>query len=244
MEERRERSRNQSRGKERFKKGEEIRIAESHDNAPVKEVIHTIAGGLKGGDSSRPRKKYDRYLEPDSRRYQVLSLDKEEEIIFENRDLGIKGRSQNKPMVIKMDIANFVVHTVLVHNRSSIDILFMDVLRKMEIEPICDFVCTPSIGFGGSEVFFGTIDLLISIGEEPKKKTMMVKFLVVDTPFAYNVILGCPGLNLFKAVVSSFHLKMKFPTAHGIGEVKCDQKDARRYCNLSIENGTKERMYN
>ncbi|KAK4391587.1 hypothetical protein Sango_1936500 [Sesamum angolense] len=36
----------------------------------------------------------------------------------------------------------------------------------------------------------------MSIGMEPQRKTMMVKFLVVDTPFAYNVILGRPGLNL------------------------------------------------
>ncbi|KAK4383247.1 Retrovirus-related Pol polyprotein from transposon opus [Sesamum angolense] len=71
-------------------------------------------------------------------------------------------------------------------------------------------------GFGGSEVIpLGTIDLPVSIGTEPQRKTMMVKFLVVDTPFAYNVILGRPDLNLFRAIVSTFHLKMKFSAAHG-----------------------------
>ncbi|KAL0303540.1 UNVERIFIED_CONTAM: hypothetical protein Sradi_6222100 [Sesamum radiatum] len=143
-------------------------------------------------------------------------------------------------MVIRMDIGNFVVHKVLVDNGSSMDILSMDVLRRMEIgvaslRP----VNTPLIGFGGSEVIpLGTINLPVSMGTKPKRKTMMVKFLVVDTPFAYNVILGRPSLNLFRAVVSTFHLKMKFPTSHGIGEVRCDQNEASRCYNLSIKKGT------
>ncbi|KAL0337481.1 UNVERIFIED_CONTAM: hypothetical protein Scaly_2023200 [Sesamum calycinum] len=58
-------------------------------------------------------------------------------------------------------------------------------------------VNTPLVGFEGSEVIpLGTIDLPMSIGTEPQRKTMMVKFLVVDTPFAYNMILGRPGLDL------------------------------------------------
>ncbi|KAK4389921.1 hypothetical protein Sango_2329100 [Sesamum angolense] len=62
----------------------------------------------------------------------------------------------------------------------------MDVLRKMKIgvaslRP----VNTPLVGFGGSEVIpLGTIDLPVSIGMEPQRKTMMVKFLVVDTPLS------------------------------------------------------------
>ncbi|KAL0312958.1 UNVERIFIED_CONTAM: hypothetical protein Sradi_5695100 [Sesamum radiatum] len=87
-------------------------------------------------------------------------------------------------------------------------------------------ISTPLIGFGGCKVIpIGTIDLQILIGKEPKRKTM--KFLVVDTPISYNMILRRPDLNLFKVVVSTFHLKMKFPTAREIREVRCDQKEAR-----------------
>ena len=63
----------------------------------------------------------------------------------------------------------------------------------------------------------------------------MVKFLVVDTPFAYNVILGRLGLNLFRAVISPYHLKIKFPTDNGIGEVACDQKEAKKMLQLVAE---------
>ncbi|KAL0437473.1 UNVERIFIED_CONTAM: hypothetical protein Sradi_0455200, partial [Sesamum radiatum] len=104
------------------------------------------------------------------------------------------GGLQNDSMVIRMDKANFVVHKVLIDNGSSIDILFMDVLRKMEIGVFSlRSVGTSLIGFGGSEVIpLGTIDLPISIGVEPKRKTMVVKFLVVDIAFAYNLILERP----------------------------------------------------
>ncbi|KAL2237771.1 UNVERIFIED_CONTAM: hypothetical protein Sindi_0968800 [Sesamum indicum] len=117
-------------------------------------------------------------------------------------------------MVIKMDIANYQVHKVLMDNGSSVDIIFSDVLRKMDLGNMrLKPVRTPLVGFGGSEVVLeGVIDLLVSLGEEPRKKTCMVQFLVVDSPFTYNVVLGRPGLNKFKAVVSTYHLKMKFPT--------------------------------
>ncbi|KAL0395061.1 UNVERIFIED_CONTAM: hypothetical protein Slati_4472300 [Sesamum latifolium] len=40
---------------------------------------------------------------------------------------------------------------------------------------------------------------------------------------------------MFQAVVSTYHLKIKFPTKGGIGEVRCDQREARRCYNLSIK---------
>ncbi|KAL0370665.1 UNVERIFIED_CONTAM: hypothetical protein Sangu_0384600 [Sesamum angustifolium] len=86
-------------------------------------------------------------------------------------------------------------------------------------------VNTPLVGFWGSEVIpLGTIDLLVSIGMEPQRKTMMVEFLGSRHLFCIQSDLGETGLNLFRVVVSTFHLKMKLPTAHGTGEAKCDQK--------------------
>ncbi|KAL0427471.1 UNVERIFIED_CONTAM: hypothetical protein Slati_2921900 [Sesamum latifolium] len=107
----------------------------------------------------------------------------------------------------------------------SMDIIFASVLRKMDLRNLpLKLVKTPLVGFGGSEVIpEGTIDLPVSMGDEPTRRTCMIQFLVVDSPFAYNVVLGRLGLNTFQAVVSTYHLKMKFPTKGGIGEVRCDQ---------------------
>ncbi|XP_011100876.1 uncharacterized protein LOC105178990 [Sesamum indicum] len=207
------------------------------DNAPVKGIIHTIAGGLDGC-SNRMRKRFEREYRS-NKRTQLMSINTEQEIVFGDRDVGERAGANNDPMVIKMDIANFTVHKVLVDNGSSTDIIFREVIRKMDLYSVkLEPVRMPLVGLGGAEVeSLDTIDLPVSIGEEPKRKTLMVKFLVVDTPFTYNVILGRPCLNSFRAVVSTYHLKMKFPTQYGIGEVLCDQVEAKRCYNLSLKKG-------
>ena len=50
---------------------------------------------------------------------------------------------------------------------------------------------------------------------------------MVDCPTSYNVIIGRPALNKWKAATSTYCLKVKFPTDEGIGEVKGDQVLAR-----------------
>ncbi|GMN53228.1 hypothetical protein TIFTF001_022360 [Ficus carica] len=67
------------------------------------------------------------------------------------------------------------------------------------------------------------------IGDGPEKATRMVEFIVVDRPSIYNVILGRPTLNALKAVVSTYHLAMKFPTGDGIGVFRGNQEGARKW---------------
>ncbi|GFY87779.1 hypothetical protein Acr_05g0014180 [Actinidia rufa] len=65
-----------------------------------------------------------------------------------------------------------------------------------------------------------------------QQTTVWQDFIVVDCPSPYNSILGRPTLGRIKAITSTYHLKMKFPTLTGIGEVKGDQKVARQ-CLIS-----------
>ncbi|KAK2997388.1 hypothetical protein RJ639_024788, partial [Escallonia herrerae] len=51
----------------------------------------------------------------------------------------------------------------------------------------------------------------------------MLDFVVVRVPSAYNAILGWIAHNQLKAVVLTYHMKIKFPIEHGVGEVKGDQ---------------------
>ncbi|KAL0383201.1 UNVERIFIED_CONTAM: hypothetical protein Scaly_0607400 [Sesamum calycinum] len=168
---------------------------------------------------------------------QVLNIEHQEEITFGEKDRCPQVRSQNDPMVIKMYVANYLVHKVLVDNDSSIDIIFSSVLKKMDLGELkLRPVNTPLVGFSGSEVLSeGTIDLPVSIGKEPIRRTCMIQFLVVDSPFAYNVVSGRLGLNMIQAIVSTYHLKMKFPKKGGIREVRCNQKEATRCYNLSLK---------
>ena len=46
---------------------------------------------------------------------------------------------------------------------------------------------------------------------------------MVDCPSSYNVIIGRPTLNRWKATTSTYCLKVKFPTDNRVGEVRGDQ---------------------
>jgi hypothetical protein len=48
----------------------------------------------------------------------------------------------------------------------------------------------------------------------------MVKFLLVDRPSVYNAIIAKTSLNELRAITPAPHLKMKFPTESGVGEVR------------------------
>ena len=50
---------------------------------------------------------------------------------------------------------------------------------------------------------------------------------MVDSPSSYNVIIGRPTLNPWKAATSTYCLKVKFQTEQGVGEIKGDQVLAR-----------------
>ncbi|KAL2230952.1 UNVERIFIED_CONTAM: hypothetical protein Sindi_1689600, partial [Sesamum indicum] len=79
---------------------------------------------------------------------------------------------------------------------------------------------TSVYGFAGEVVHpLGQILFPLSLGVEPARKTKMVHFLIVDIPSAYNMILGRPALNVFQAIVSTYHMKLKFPAGSGVGEV-------------------------
>ncbi|KAL0416935.1 UNVERIFIED_CONTAM: hypothetical protein Slati_3525400 [Sesamum latifolium] len=119
----------------------------------------------------------------------------------------------NDAFVIYATVANYTVQRIFVDSGSSVDILFLKVYRQMELGDIpLEPVDTSLYGFAGEVVHpLGQISLPISLGIEPARKTRMTHFLVVDMPSAYNLILGRPTLNTFQAVISTYHMKLKFP---------------------------------
>ncbi|KAL0430963.1 UNVERIFIED_CONTAM: hypothetical protein Sradi_0722300 [Sesamum radiatum] len=84
-------------------------------------------------------------------------------------------------------------------------------------------VNTSLCGYLGEVVYpRGMVSLPLTMGTGTTSKTCILKFLVVDVPSAYNVILGRPTLNAFQAVISTSHMKIKFSTPGRVGEVQGD----------------------
>ncbi|XP_011085640.1 uncharacterized protein LOC105167565 [Sesamum indicum] len=137
----------------------EDRTAAARENASIKGVIHIIAGGPSGGDSKRMRKRYERVSGSNWSRKFVMNVKEKEEISFSSKDRQQGIGSQNDPMLIRMHIANFAVHKVLIDNGSSADIIFKGVVKRMGLENTkLEPVKTLLVSFGGTEVTsLGTI---------------------------------------------------------------------------------------
>jgi hypothetical protein len=92
----------------------------------------------------------------------------------------------------------------------------------------------------GECVAFWICRLHVTTGTYPRQKIIMVRFLLVDRPLTYDAIFGRTTLNKLKAVTSTPHLSMKFPTEAWVEVVKGDQREARRCYNLSLKSSLKK----
>ena len=72
---------------------------------------------------------------------------------------------------------------------------------------------------------------------------MTVRFLIVDAPSAYNVLLGRPSLNAIKAIPSAYHMVIKFPTTNGVGMVRGYQRVARECYSASMKQKAVDNIY-
>lgn len=68
-----------------------------------------------------------------------------------------------------------------------------------------------------------TITLPVIARARPHQVTKAIDFLIVDCPSAYNAIIGRPTFNKMKALTSTYHLLMCFPTEEGVREVRGDK---------------------
>ena len=211
--------------------------------------IHVISGGFaRGGESSSARKAHMCSIRSaEIGEIQVVSklprLDTS--ITFSDSNLEGCQHPHDDPLVVRAVVANKTVHRVLVYNGSSTDIIFASAFDKMGIrrerlEPIN----THLRGFSGEKVLpLGSIQLVFTLGDPRCQATMTTRFLIVDTPFSYNMLLGRPSLNAIKAIPSVYHMMIKFPTVSGVGMVRGDQRVARECYSASIKQKAVDIIY-
>ncbi|XP_056855819.1 uncharacterized protein LOC130505235 [Raphanus sativus] len=128
-------------------------------------------------------------------------------------------------LVISLTIANCLVKRILVNNGSSSNLIFYLAFADLGLEPTAlTRKATPLVGLSG-EVKQTLGEVLLPVYAEGVNQA--TKFLVVDCPSSYNVILGRPWIHDMRAVPSTLHQLVKFPTPWGIRAVKGDQENAR-----------------
>ncbi|XP_073137825.1 uncharacterized protein [Henckelia pumila] len=181
-------------------------------DGPTKGIINMISEGSTDGDSNRARKAWS----------QMESLGVEEGrqdagpiITFGPQDLEGVNLPHNDALLIQAQIVNYDVRRVFVDSGSS----------GYELSP----VKTALYDFAGHTVQpQGEMLLPITLVSGDEKRTVMTRFTLVEAPSSYNVILGRPIMNSFKAVASAYHQKIKFPVGDKVGEVRGDQPSSRK----------------
>ena len=203
--------------------------------------IHVISGGFAGGgESSSARKAHLRSIRS-AKMGEIQAVSKlsrlDTTIMFSDLDPEGCQHPHDDPFVVRAIMANTTVHRVLIDNGSSVDIIFTSAFDKMGIgREKLELVNTHLRGFSGEKVLpLGSIQLVLTLGEPPCQATITARFLIVDAPSTYNMLLGRPSLNAIKAIPSAYHMIIKFPTIHGVGMVRVDQWVARECYTASMK---------
>lgn len=159
----------------------------------------------------------------------------EQAITFTDEDARRIHHPHDDVIVITLVISNYTTRRVLIDNGSSTDILYYPAFQQMKVGRNQLYpVHSPLVGFEGMKVqLVGNVMLLVVMGTYPQQVTKDVSFLVVDCSSSYNVIIGRTTLNSWKAVTSTYHLSVKFPTEYRVGQVQGDQLPARE-CYLAM----------
>ncbi|KAK1390010.1 hypothetical protein POM88_018188 [Heracleum sosnowskyi] len=185
--------------------------------------LKTISGGSTLGRDSKTSKK--RYAKQVYNLYQFQSAKQAMPIMFTEDDYEDVIWPHEDPLLINPVIGQNKIRKVLVDGGSSVNILYHQTYGKMNFGGEQLDLCheAPIYGFGNQPVpIEGTITLSVLLGKAPYTIENLVKFYVVRVESPYNAILGRPALTSFQAVSSIPHLKLKFPTEHGIGEMRGD----------------------
>ncbi|RRT57782.1 hypothetical protein B296_00041862 [Ensete ventricosum] len=137
----------------------------------------------------------------------------------EDLDITFKTGGEEYPyhddaLVISIRMVNAYVKRVMIDMKSSTDILYFDAFQKLGLTDKDLVTLTSTLtGFTGEFVSpMGAAMILVTFGGEPRSKTLMVLFMVVKLPSAYNAIIGRSTLNRLKTVVSTYHRLLKFST--------------------------------
>ena len=194
--------------------------------------IKTITGGLFTGGSFKSLKKaYQRQVNSVHMMPSFKQKRTNQDMSFNEADArGVK-QPHNDPLVTMLTIEGFDTKRILVDNGSSMNIIYLPAFQQLKLDPkrLRPFD-SPLVSFSGDRVYpRGIVTLMMTVGTYLVQLTHQLDFLVVDFPLSYNVIIGWPTLNKWKAATSTYCLKVKFPTDNGVGDVKGDQILAKEY---------------
>ena len=89
----------------------------------------------------------------------------------------------------------------------------------------------------------GSIQIVLTLEDPPCQAAATIRFLIVDAPSSYNILLGRPSLNVIRAIPSTYHMVIKFLIVNGVGMVRGDQRVARECYSASMKQKSVDNIY-
>ncbi|CAA0828788.1 Unknown protein, partial [Striga hermonthica] len=204
---------------------------------PKRGTIYMISGGPTDGDSNTSRKEHARAVK--RKREEVGITTRMPVISFKAEDAEGVVLPHNDALVITAEVADFDVKRVFIDTGSSVDVMFYDCFVQINKELNVELkpVATALYGFNGGEVMpMGEVSLPVALGSGELRKVRMVRFVVVGAESSYNIIMGWTSLNAFQAVVSTYHMTIKYPVGENVGEIAGDQLTSRSCYQTTVSN--------
>ncbi|CAA0827106.1 Unknown protein, partial [Striga hermonthica] len=140
-----------SRRRERSKSPHKRARTPDKEELPQKRgVIHMIFGGATDGDSNRARKAYAREHHG---KIEVQQVEENGPVMnFVLADMGEVERPHNDALMITAQISGYEVQRIFVDTGSSVNVIFYNCLKRMELDIELSPLHTSLFGFNGSEV--------------------------------------------------------------------------------------------
>ncbi|GJT01381.1 reverse transcriptase domain-containing protein [Tanacetum coccineum] len=125
-------------------------------------------------------------------------------------------------LVVEAEVEGYLVRRIHIDEGASIEIMFEQCFNMLHLSIRSKLVETQTTvsGFSGEQVKpLGKIELDVCFGGAGRCRRTIMKFTVILAPSPYNIILGCPGLKQLRAIPSTIHRMMKFPTPWGVATI-------------------------
>ncbi|KAK0570777.1 hypothetical protein LWI29_006363 [Acer saccharum] len=229
-------------GKQTYARRDDQRQTGSVDSPPEPprqdRVINCISGGSEvSGVSYSAAKRHTRQVsnaEIQPNREHPSKVD--ETVTFRSTDKSDLFSPHHDALVISLHIANCLTKRILIDNGSSCNILFNNALREMQVdESKLSRRTTMLTGFSGEQK--STLgEIVLPVYAEGVN--LYINFLVLDCQSPYNAILGRPWIHELKAIPSTYHQLIKFPTKWGVKEIKGEQRAARECYQNALKRRT------
>ena len=134
----------------------------------------------------------------------------------------------------------------MVDSGSSVNVMYMECFNQMGLGPKQLLASLELLyGFNGDAVIpMRRIRLPLTVRDSNRQATILIDFLIINCPSAYNVVLGRPAMNDLNLIVSTKALTIKFPTPNGVRYMQGKQHLVRHCYQDAVKMGAKGKKVN